>query len=192
MAFTRRNFLFGTGAAVGYALTGGAGAFLLSERSAQAALSYTGYRAAVCILLLGGNDSNNMLIPLTGTAWTNYKNVRPATAAGLGIYNGTTAVPAAGALLNPVGGVAGSYAVHPKLTGVANLFNTSKRLAFVSNVGTLMEKLTNVTDYNSAVKKKPDYLFSHQNQQAAWEAGMGTQPATMSSGWGGKIGRAHV
>lgn len=185
MAFTRRNFLFGSGAALGYAVAGGIGGVALLEGTAHAGLAYTGYRAAVCVLLLGGNDSNNMLIPLTGAAWTNYKANRPVTAAGLGIYNDPATVPQ-DVLLNPVNGVAGSYALHPKMPGLAGLFNAGQA-AFVANVGTLMDKLSNVTDYGNAAKRKPDYLFSHQNQQNAWEAGMGTQPATMSSGWGGRL-----
>jgi uncharacterized protein (DUF1501 family) len=73
------------------------------------------------------------------------------------------------------------------MTNLASLFNQQKA-AFVANVGTLVEPLTaGAPDYTNPAKHKPDYLFSHINQQAAWEAGMGTPPATLASGWGGRL-----
>ena len=44
------------------------------------AQSSPGFRALVCIFLFGGNDSNNLIVPLDSAAgttnYTNYQNIR--------------------------------------------------------------------------------------------------------------------
>ena len=35
-----------------------------------------GYRALVCIFLFGGNDSNNMIIPMDDTRYKQYQSIR--------------------------------------------------------------------------------------------------------------------
>ena len=86
------------------------------------------------------------------------------------------------------GAPARTFAVHPLLPGVRNLFN-SGRLAGLANVGTLLSPLTK-SDYlkgpNSTVPI-PTRLFSHNDQQAAWQSGH-VDGAT--AGWGGEMGDA--
>ncbi|HWF48466.1 MAG TPA: hypothetical protein VG168_15770 [Bryobacteraceae bacterium] len=36
----------------------------------------SGYKALVCVFLFGGNDGNNMIIPVTGANATNYTKGR--------------------------------------------------------------------------------------------------------------------
>src|SRR4051794_11497769 len=63
---------------------GGAAAFgHLGKISAWAQTASTDYKALVCVFLFGGNDANNMVIPLSGAAATQYTNVR----AGLAVKN---------------------------------------------------------------------------------------------------------
>ncbi len=40
------------------------------------------FRALVCIFLFGGNDANNMLVPMDPTGYSNYLNTRKAIASG--------------------------------------------------------------------------------------------------------------
>ena len=84
------------------------------------------YKALVCILLAGGNDSYNMLVPYTGEIYDQYA----ATRSNLALPQGSI-LP-----LNYTDGSGYQYAVHPSMPEVQQLFNDGK-LAFVSNVGTL-------------------------------------------------------
>jgi uncharacterized protein (DUF1501 family) len=80
-------------------------------------------RICICIYLLGGNDSNNMIVPLDGPAYEAYARGR----GGLAL--------AASSLL-PVQSLSTStnYGFHPALSGVQDLYNR-RALAVVANVG---------------------------------------------------------
>ena len=80
-------------------------------------------RICVCIYLLGGNDSNNMIVPLDGPAYDAYARGRSALAL------------TASSLL-PVQSVSTSsnYGFHPALGGLQDLYSR-KALALVANVG---------------------------------------------------------
>jgi uncharacterized protein (DUF1501 family) len=80
-------------------------------------------RICVCIYLLGGNDSNSMIVPLDGSAYDAYARGR----GGLAL--------AASSLL-PVQSLSTStnYGFHPALSGVQDLY-TRRALAVVANVG---------------------------------------------------------
>jgi uncharacterized protein (DUF1501 family) len=54
------------------------------------------YRALVCIFLYGGNDSNNLLIPLSTAQYDNYKKVRLGLA-----LDSATLVPTSATWCNP-------------------------------------------------------------------------------------------
>lgn len=198
MAITRRGFLFGSGAALGFAAATGKLGQLgeLLEGTAHAALSYPGYRALVCIFLNGGCDGNNVVIPTTATGYAKYSAVRPVAASNIGIA--IADMQNAGTILNPVGGVAGSYGLHPSLVNIARLFNGvdaagnalpgGPQAAVIANVGPLVAPLTKVT-YGDGTGTLPDSLFSHANQVAAWESSI-ANPLSVSglvTGWGGRI-----
>ena len=87
-------------------------------------------RICVCIYLLGGNDSNNMIVPLDGPAYEAYARGR----GGLAL--------AASSLL-PVQSLSTSsnYGFHPALSGVQDLYNR-RALAVVANVGRAATALT--------------------------------------------------
>ena len=82
------------------------------------------------------------------------------------------------------------FALHPLLPQVRGLYN-SNRLAFLANVGTLLAPITK-TDYlkgSSSAIPIPQRLFSHSDQQAAWQSGQVESPV---AGWGGKLVDAFV
>ena len=66
----RRNFLMHAGALAGTAALGQMGVF--AARAAAA----TDYKALVCLFLYGGNDSNNMVIPVDAAGYANYAKIR--------------------------------------------------------------------------------------------------------------------
>jgi uncharacterized protein (DUF1501 family) len=79
-------------------------------------------RTVVCIYLLGGNDSNNMIVPLDSPAYDAYARGRGALAL------------AKDSLLGVQSGAAGSYGFHPNLPGLRDLYNQNA-LAVVANTG---------------------------------------------------------
>jgi uncharacterized protein (DUF1501 family) len=155
----------------------------LTRAGALAALSALGpfssrastagdYKALVCIFLYGGNDSNNMIVPIDAAGYANYAKLRS-----------TIALPL-DQLLPLAGSGAAQYGLHPALTGLQSLYKT-RNLAVVANVGTLVEPLTK-SQYLSPGTIKPDNLFSHIDQQHQWEASLSDSPS-LTTGWGGRL-----
>jgi uncharacterized protein (DUF1501 family) len=163
----RRSFLTRTGALAASAAFGQLGA--LASRAATAG----DYKALVCIFLYGGNDSNNMIVPIDTAGYANYAKLRS-----------TIALPQQQLLPLPVSGGSAQFGLHPALPGLQSLYK-ARNLAVVANVGTLVAPLTK-TQYLSTSTKKPDNLFSHIDQQHQWEASISDTPS-LTSGWGGRL-----
>jgi uncharacterized protein (DUF1501 family) len=162
----RRNFLFHAGALAGTAALGQLGVF--ASRAAPA----DDYKALVCIFLAGGNDSNNMVVPVDTAGYATYAAVR-----------GALALPQAQLLpLQEAGGVL-RYGFHPSLPGLQGLWGAGN-LAVVANVGTLVQPLTKA-EYLSNSTQKPATLFSHIDQQHEWQSSI--SDASSSTGWGGRL-----
>src|SRR5271168_2900578 len=162
----RRKFLLHAGALAGTAALGQMGMF------ASRAATTGDYKALVCLFLYGGNDSNNMVVPVDSAGYANYAKVRA-----------DLALPQAQLLpLQESGGVL-RYGFHPALPGLQGLW-TSGNLAVVANVGTLVQPLTQA-QYLSSTTQKPATLFSHIDQQHEWQSSICTTAA--SSGCGGRL-----
>ena len=116
------------------------------------------YKAMVCILLSGGADSFNMLVPTDTTEFSAYQNVRADLA--LNREDLRTITP------SNTGGK--TFGIHKGMERVYDLFNEDK-LSFISNIGTLIEPITNLSDYQSGTKKLPLGLFSHVDQIMHWQ-----------------------
>src|SRR6266699_655384 len=84
------------------------------------------YRALVCILLGGGNDSFNVLVPREASAYATYQASRSNLAL----------TPAQLININPIG--LPQFGVHYLMQELANLFELGKA-AFIANVGCLIE-----------------------------------------------------
>jgi uncharacterized protein (DUF1501 family) len=205
MSFNRRNFLRGFSGAVGLSAVAMLGRrFSLFEREASAATvgHYAGYRALVNVFLVGGNDSNNMVIPyqVTGTPnYGEYTAVRSSPAAlQIEKTNATgTGIDDVGTWLGPQ--ATAVYALHPSMPKTAALFNGAtspngpndnvspdgvKSVAIVFNVGTLVQPTT-LAQAQALIGsggtgeppvQLPDQLFSHINQQAEWSTAI-TDPS---------------
>src|SRR5204863_6967255 len=98
----------------------------------QAYAQGTSYKALVCIFLGGGNDGNNMVVPLDTAGYGAYSSVRSAS--GLAIAQGS---------LLPITprSMGADFGLHPSLDAIHPLF-ASGQLAVVSNVGPLIQPLS--------------------------------------------------
>jgi uncharacterized protein (DUF1501 family) len=149
----------------------------------------SGYKALVCVFLGGGNDSSNMLIPLTGTARSHYQGAGTTNTPGRGTLSipavdlhPLTTVPAHITAASPISNYLGTFGLHPQLGDMSSMFNDGD-LAFVANVGTLTRP--GITRANYAASSKPPQLFSHSDQVTQWQSSIPDRPFT--SGWGGRI-----
>lgn len=133
------------------------------------------YRALVCIYLGGGNDGNNLLVPITvggKDTYSQYKSIR-----------GNVALPSTGAgSVVPIGATNKDvFGLHPALTDLANLYKTNE-LAVVANVGNLYGPLTK-RDWQTNSPNRPPFLFSHSDQSQQWQK----LAKAGSSGWCGRV-----
>ncbi len=172
MANTRRDFLRTAACALGgAALASTVESFGLLDAYAQ---SQTGYRALVCVFLNGGNDGNNMIVPLDQTSFNQYNSVR--SGAGLALSQASLLA------VNPPS-QGRQFGFHPNMPEMQSLFNQGK-LAVVCNTGPLVEPLTRLT-YQNGTGKKPLQLFSHSDQVGLWQTSIAN--AVSQTGWGGRI-----
>ena len=116
-----------------------------------------GYKAMVCILLAGGNDSFNMLVPRNGGHYNEYATSRS-----------NLALPQGNLLpLKFTDSNGKQFGLHPSMPEVQQLFNNGK-LSFVSNVGTLVQPTTKSQYLNNSVPT-PVGLLSHADQIQQWQ-----------------------
>jgi uncharacterized protein (DUF1501 family) len=169
---TRRDFLRASACALGgAALASTVESFGLLDAYAQ---SQTGYRALVCVFLNGGNDGNNVIVPLDQTSFNQYNSVR--SGAGLALSQASLLA------VNPPS-QGRQFGFHPNMPEMQSLFNQGK-LAVVCNTGPLVEPLTRLT-YQNGTGKKPLQLFSHSDQVGLWQTSVAN--AVSQTGWGGRI-----
>lgn len=131
------------------------------------------YKAMVCLLMGGGNDSFNMLIPRGNTEYGQYALTRSNLA-----IPQTDILPITA--LSPDGQL---YGVHPAMSQVQSMFS-NQNLAFLTNIGNLVEPTTK-TQYYSGVHPLPLGLYSHSDQTQQWMTGRPHERS--SSGWGGRM-----
>ena len=171
MNTNRRKFLTSTSALTAGALAGNLGTW--GVQSAEAAVG-TGYKAMVCLFLFGGNDSNNLIVPIDDYV-TQYSNVR-TNASAVGIPSAQLLSFKAPSHLNK------NYGFHPSVGTLAPLY-TATKLAVIANAGTLVAPITKA-DYQ-ANKNRPPNLFSHADQQEAYCGLLNSSP--VRTGWGGRM-----
>jgi uncharacterized protein (DUF1501 family) len=171
MTLSRREFLHKSGctALSAAAFASGVERFGMVQAFAQG----SSYKALVCIFLGGGNDGNNMVVPLDSAGYAAYSSIRGTS--GLAIAQGS---------LLPITpkSIGTDFGLHPSLAALHPLFAAGK-LAVISNVGPLIQPLTK-QDYLSGAPR-PYQLFSHSDQIAQWQTSIST--GTSGTGWGGRV-----
>lgn len=173
----RRNFIGQAGcAALGSTtLFSTLGNLFLTNALAADRYQFSGdYKALVCLMFAGGNDSYNMLVPRSTNQYNEYANTRADLA-----LNRNSLLP-----ISPITSNGIDYGVHPQLSGVQNLFD-QRNLAFLSNIGTLVEPILNASEFYSGQKNLPLGLYSHADQTLQWQTSV---PQSRDAiGWGGKV-----
>ena len=167
--WSRREFLKKTccSAAVGFTAASFS-RFGLMNAMAQAT---QGYKALVCIFLFGGNDGNNLIVPLSPSEFAAYQTSR----AGLALAQGTL-LP-----VNPPS-AGRAFGFHPRMVEVQSLFSKNQ-LAVLANVGTLIRPTTRAAARQTQ-SGLPRNLFSHEDQQAQMQTA--TFDASAQTGWAGR------
>jgi uncharacterized protein (DUF1501 family) len=140
-----------------------------ASRPAGAATA-SDYKALVCIYLAGGNDGNNLIVPLDSTRYTAYQNLRGSLALGL-----SKLCPAIADSSNK------PYALHYGLPELNSWYGAGK-LAVVLNTGVLDQPLTRSQYLQGS--NVPTSLFSHSDQTVQMQA---AQSTAVGTGWGGRL-----
>ena len=169
---TRRGFLSHSCTAGLSVATATSGLVSLGLARQAAAASLGDYRALVCVLLAGGNDSFNMLVPNDPDQYLEYQGIRSDLALD---QNSLLALPGT----TPVGR---RYAMHPGMPEVVDLFSNGE-LALMANVGTLLEPVDAAAVEAGA--PVPLGLYSHADQIQHWQTATPNQRT--AQGWGGRI-----
>jgi uncharacterized protein (DUF1501 family) len=164
----RRNFLKGVGAITAANAIPG-----LSLMNAYAQ-STTGHKALVCVFLYGGNDANNMVVPVQTAEYDVYAQARGSIALPQG-----SLVP-----LTPAGGGAARFGLHANLAPLQQVWQNGD-MALMFNTGPLVQPLTRA-QYQANRSQRPESLFSHDDQQEQNQSGIPNNSAT--TGWGGRLG----
>jgi len=175
MAQTRRDFLRTAACALGgAALASTVESFGLLDAYAQSA---NDYRALVCVFLNGGNDGNNMVVPLDPAGWAEYSGARASSGLAL------TEAQANQLPISPASQGGRMFGLHPNMPEMKALFDQG-RLAVVCNTGPLVEPLTRAT-YRNGSARKPLQLFSHSDQVMLWQTSVAD--SVSQTGWGGRM-----
>ena len=130
------------------------------------------YKALVCLFLNGGNDANNLIVPM-GSGYAAYASARS-----------NLALPQASLLpFTPKTSDGRSWGLHPSMAELHSLFNSGK-MALLANTGTLVYPTTK-DQYLKSTVPLPPQLFSHSDQQVQWQHSVPDKPT--STGWGGRV-----
>ena len=172
---TRRNFLTHTcGMGVAAATTSST---LLSLAFARQASAHehgnSDYKALVCIMLAGGNDSYNMLVPYDQDQYDEYLTFRT-----------DLALPRESLLALPENSEGRTYGFHAGMTELADLYREGE-VAIINNVGTLLEPIDPAA-LQAGTARVPVGLYSHSDQQMQWQTAV-SYSRSATQGWGGRI-----
>ena len=141
--------------------------------AATSANSFTDYKALVCVFLLGGNDSLNMLIPTDQRAYDQYAATRQNLAVA---RNAALPIKVTNTQYSSVG-------LHPSLAALHTIYEEGN-MALVANVGPMIEPASKADILTGRVMLPPQ-LFSHSDQQNHWQTAHPQQAAL--TGWAGRM-----
>ncbi|MEM9839040.1 MAG: DUF1501 domain-containing protein [Pseudomonadota bacterium] len=148
----------------------------MSALPAFAQQSGDDYKALVCVVLLGGIDSQDCLVPTAPSGYGSWAKARSSIVAPL--KDGSRARDG----LVTLGQSAQGFGFVPEMRGLADLYRRGD-LAVVSNTGPLLEPVTK-RDIVDKPGKLPPRLASHNDQQSTWQT---LAPEGAPTGWGGRM-----
>lgn len=201
---SRRSFLKTLAGGSAAALSGLPLAMLPRGVNAMAP-GFGDYKALVCVMLLGGNDAHNMLIPTSPTDYADYVAGRgdmgvalnPLAKSGLndgtmgnGSNNpyrvgiGDSLTSAEEAYLNGYYDIGHDLGVNAVMPELAQLLDDNKA-SIIANCGALVEPGATRATVANASAKLPLFLFAHNHQQRIIYTGQSDN--LRSAGWAGRI-----
>lgn len=153
----------------------------------------TDYKALVCIMLNGGNDAFNMVFPAPEhPEYKNYLKSRQALAVPNYVtqeqYPANQGDKRYSSRLLPISlttpeGNDTPLMLHPGMEGLQQLTEQGQ-VAVIANTGVLIEPGSR-TEFKTNKKRKPAFLFAHNQQRKAVYSGIGDN--TKQTGWGGDV-----
>lgn len=165
---SRREFLRRAAAFSLLRTAGPLGLQLAGIGAAAAASQPDDYRAIVCLFMFGANDAHNTLVPRSPEAHARYAEARTVLTLP---RESLAALPGT------------ELGLHPALVPLQTLFAGGKA-AVLANVGPLIQPIPDADTYRRTNIPRPPKLFSHNDQQAIWQA---FSPEGAKRGWGGRI-----
>ncbi len=180
--FISRSTLGFAGAAMGLSALG--------HGTAQAA-NVGGYKALVGIMLKGGMDQNDTILPVDTPSYNALKAMRPGI---FGAYDSEAETSSRNLQnileLNPTNAAQFTgrrFGLPRELSNIHGLFESGDA-AIVGNVGPLLEPVTRES-FQAGSAELPKRIFSHNDQQSTWMA-LGTEGTRL--GWGGQFADAAL
>ena len=170
---SRRSFLTHSCALGAASATLSSTLLQLGLARAAAAQAPDGYRALVCILLAGGNDSFNMLVPTDTDQHGEYRGIRSDLALERNVLLQLPGTTANGR----------SYGLHPGMSELQALYQAGDA-ALIANAGTLLEPY-DADAVEAGTARLPLGLFSHADQINQWQTA--APGARIAQGWAGRI-----
>ncbi|QFI36731.1 DUF1501 domain-containing protein [Moritella marina ATCC 15381] len=151
------------------------------------------YKGLVCIMLNGGNDAFNMVFPdKAHPEYHNYLHTRQTLAVPNYVNNpqylankgdvrySKQLLPI---MLRDLAGQQHALNFHPGMEGLHAL-TVDKQVAVIANTGVLIEP-GNRDEFKHNRKRKPAFLFAHNQQRKAVYSGIGDNNVT--TGWAGNM-----
>lgn len=175
---TRRRFL---GASAQTGLMGALSALGLSSVAAPARAAVTDYKALVCLYMFGGNDGNNMIVPLDSTRYAQYNAIRGSHGLALSSAANTLLAARSATLQATSNPVTQPFGFHYGMPELDALYGQGQ-VAAILNVGSLRQPLSKAQYLAGA--GVPAQLFSHPDQTIQNQAGT---PSSAATGWGGRL-----
>lgn len=120
------------------------------------------YKAIVCILLAGGADSHNMLVPVDNQQYDNYVGLRGRLAIAPELLHQISSQ------LGNIPNAGKTFGIHPAMPNLKTLYDQGD-LAYLSNIGTLIEPVFSRSEYENDLKRLPLGLYSHADQIMQWQ-----------------------
>ena len=174
---SRRNFLtHSCGLGVAAATSGTALLNLALTRQIAAAHHEGDYKALVCILLAGGNDSYNMLVPTDDDQFAQYSTIR----SDLALSPEDLMV-----LPTPDDYSGRNYGLHIGMAEMHDLYSQHD-VALLANFGTLVEPVPTAEEIQQGLAKVPVGLYSHSDQIRQWQTTI-SDSRSGNTGWLGRV-----
>lgn len=161
----------------------------VDDKSTSNSAAPSDYRALVCILMNGGNDGNNLMVPNHSDAnISNYQSYSSSRLTqGLAIPQNQllpVTVPRLSNLTYGLNPNLGTVAQQGGINGGIHPLWALGKLGVVVNTGNLIRPITKV-QYQQIPSFRPYQLFSHSDQVAQQQTSRSDSPNPI--GWGGKI-----